>query len=196
MNVNIMEIEGTWDLGYVLDWHVAYSEFLGHNQSGRAEYDTVRTEIGEALFQLKYRSDLTKISPLASTLVDSLKPFFPSVSFVVPMPPSKSRTMQPLSSLAKKIAELLEIPFFENILLKKDTTPQIKDIELKEDKIEALTDCFYINESITNDGCWDVLIVDDLYASGASLSAATQTMRTYSKVHKIFVAAFTRTKSS
>ncbi len=23
MNVNIMEIEGTWDLGYVLDWPVA-----------------------------------------------------------------------------------------------------------------------------------------------------------------------------
>ena len=81
MNVNIMEIEGTWDLGYVLDWHVAHSEFLGHNQSGRAEYDTVRTEIGEALFQLKYRSDLAQIDSLAKTMADAIKLTFPAVSF-------------------------------------------------------------------------------------------------------------------
>jgi predicted amidophosphoribosyltransferase len=54
--------------------------------------------------------------------------------------------------------------------------------------------CFHIKDIITNEGSWDVLIIDDLYASGASLSAATQTMRTYDKVRNIYVAAFTRTK--
>ncbi len=54
--------------------------------------------------------------------------------------------------------------------------------------------CFYINDAIPNDGKWDVLIIDDLYSSGSSLSAATQTMKTYSKIKNIYVAAFSRTK--
>lgn len=61
MNVKIMKVEGDWDDGLVLDWHVAHSEFLGHDQYGHPQYDTVRTEVGEALFRLKYRSDCTEI---------------------------------------------------------------------------------------------------------------------------------------
>jgi predicted amidophosphoribosyltransferase len=194
MKINIMKIDGEWESGLVLDWHVDHSEFLGQNQYGHPEYNTVRTEVGESLYQLKYRSDLTQIDSLAKTMADAVIPTFPSVSFVVSIPPSKSRATQPLTILAQKVAELLKIPFFENILLKNGTTPQMKDIELREEKIEALMGCFHIKDTITNEGSWDVLIIDDLYASGASLSAATQTMRTYDKVRNLYVAAFTRTK--
>jgi len=194
MNVNIMKIDGDWSAGLVLDWHVAHSEFLGHNQFGHPEYDTVRTEVGEALYQLKYRSDFTQIDTLAKTMVDAITETFPAISFVVPMPPSKQRATQPLIILAQKVAELLKVPFFQNILLKNGTTPQMKDIDTKEEKIEALMGCFHINDAITNDGQWDVLIIDDLYSSGASLSAATQTMKTYNKIKNIYVATFTRTK--
>lgn len=194
MNVKIMEITGDWDLGYVLDWHVESSEFLGHDQFGRAEFDTKRTEVGEAIFQLKYRHDLSKIEPLAETMVLNLKSAFQSSSFIVPMPPSKSRGFQPAVELARKVAEKMGLPFFENILLKKGTTPQMKDIGTREERVNALMGCFYINDAIKEGGSWDVLIVDDLYSSGASLSAATQVLRTYQKVSKIFVAAFSRTK--
>ena len=189
-----MELKGNWDLGYVLDWHVERSEFMGHNQFGRAEFDTKRTEIGEAIFQLKYRDDLTKIEPLAETMVLNLKSAFQTASFIVPMPPSKSRRTQPAVELARKVAEKMELPFFENILLKKGTTPQMKDIGTKEEKVSALMGCFYINDGIENSGSWNALIIDDLYSSGASLSAATQVLRSYQKVNKIFVAAFSRTK--
>ncbi len=194
MNFKMMKIDGDWSAGMVLDWHVAHSEFLGQNQYGHPEYNTVRTEVGEALYQLKYRSDLTQIDTLAKTMADAITLAFPTVSFIVPMPPSKQRATQPLTILANRVAELLKIPFFENILLKNGNTPQMKDIDTKEERIAALMGCFHINEAITNDGQWDVLIIDDLYSSGASLTAATQTMKTYSKVKNIFVAAFTRTK--
>ena len=194
MHVNVMQIKGDWDLGYVLDWHVESSEFLGHNQFGRAEFDTKRTEIGEAIFQLKYRHDLTKIEPLAETMVLNLKSAFQTASFIIPMPPSKSRETQQAVELARKVAEKLGIPLFENILLKKGTTPQMKDIGTKEERVNALIGCFYINDGIENSGSWDVLVIDDLYSSGASLSAATQVLRNYQKVSKIFVAAFSRTK--
>ncbi len=194
MNINIMRIEGEWADGLVLDWHVAHSEFLGHNQFGYPEYNTVRTEVGKALYQLKYCSDLSQVDLLAKTMVAAIQRELPTASFIVPMPPSKQRRIQPLIILGKKVAELLNIPFFENILLKVGNTPQMKDIGTKEEKIEALLGCFQINDTITNDGQLDVLIIDDLYSSGASLSAATQTMSTYAKVGNIYVAAFTRTK--
>lgn len=189
-----MQIKGNWDLGYVLDWHVESSEFLGHNQFGRAEFDTKRTEIGEAIFQLKYRHDLTKIEPLAETMVLNLKSAFQTVSFIVPMPPSKSRGIQPAIELARKVAEKMALPLFENILLKNGTTAQMKDIDTKKERINALMGCFYINDGIKYSGSLDVLIIDDLYSSGASLSAATQVLRSYQKVSKIFVAVFSRTK--
>jgi predicted amidophosphoribosyltransferase len=194
MNVKIMKISGDWSDGLVLDWHVAHSEFLGHNQFGHPEYNTVRTEIGEALYQLKYRSDLTQIDTLAKTMADAIKLNFPPVAFIVPMPPSKQRTVQPLLLLAKKVAEILGIPIFDNILLKIGTTPQMKDIGTREEKIQALMGCFQINDTITNDGKWDILIIDDLYSSGASLSAATMSISTYGKVNNVYVVAFSRTK--
>jgi len=194
MNVNIMKIDGEWTEGLVLDWHVAHSEFLGHNQFGYPEYNTVRTEVGEALFQLKYRSDITKIDILAPVMVAAVRSEFPTIAFIVPMPPSKKRINQPLTSLAKKVAELLCVPCFENILLKIGSTPQMKDIETREEKIDALLGCFKINDEITNEGKWDVLIIDDLYSSGASLTAATRIMMTYNKVRNVYVAAFSRTR--
>ena len=192
MNVNIMKIAGDWSDGLVLDWHVAHSEFLGYDDYGHPEYNTVRTEVGEALYQLKYRSDLTQIDTLAKTMADAIKLNFPTSTFVVPMPPSKQRVIQPLMLLAQKVAEFLEIPIFENILLKNGTTPQMKDIETREERIQALMGCFQINGSIINDGKWDVLIIDDMYSSGASLSAATMTMSSYDKANNIYVAVFTK----
>jgi predicted amidophosphoribosyltransferase len=189
-----MKITDGWDIGYVLDWHVQRSEYLGDNEFGKPMFDTKRTEIGEALFQLKYRHDQTKIEPLAETMAANIKPVFQTASFVVPMPPSKNRAVQPAAELARKVSEKMKLPFFENILLKKGTAPQMKDIAIAKERTDALAGCFYINDAIANEGLWDVLVIDDLYSSGASFSAAAQVLRTYTKVRKIFVAAFSRTK--
>lgn len=113
-----MEIDGEWESGLVLDRHIDHSDYLGDNQFGRAQFETVRTEIGEAIFLLKYRNDLSKIDSLAETMATAIKSTFQTVSFIIPMPPSKARKVQPLLILAKKVAEILDIPYFENILLK------------------------------------------------------------------------------
>lgn len=194
MNTNIMKITDGWDIGYVLDWHVKSSEYIGDDEFGKPMFDTKRTEIGEALFQLKYRQDKTKIEPLAETMVANLKSVFQTASFVIPIPPSKYRATQPAVELARKVSEKMNLPFFENILLKNGTTSQMKNIATTKERIEALMGCFYINDAITNNGLWDVLVIDDLYSSGASLSSATQVLRNYTKIGKIFVAAFSRTK--
>jgi len=189
-----MKIDGEWTAGLILDWHMDHSTYLGDDPSGRPQFDNVRTEIGESIYLLKYSGDLTKVSELAKTMADAIKTTFPSISYIVPVPPSKSRKAQPAILMAKKVAELLEIPIFENILLKNGATLQMKDIDSKKEKMEALKACFHINDEITTEGAWDVLIIDDLYSSGASLSVATQKMKTYTKAKNIYVAAFSRTK--
>ena len=194
MKVNIQKIEGSWKQGFVLDKHVDHSEFLGTDSLGHDQFDTVRTEVGEAIFQLKYRNDLSQIEKLSSTFVESLGDYFKSIGFVIPMPPSKKRTVQPLTQLAEAVAKKLEKPFFQNILIKKVETPLMKDLATKKDKEDSLRGAFSINDEITNYGKWDVLIIDDLYSSGASLGVATDILKTYNKVNDIYVGAFSRTR--
>ena len=196
VDVDVKEISGTWYAGYVLDKHVKSSDFLGHNAYGYPAFDTKRTEVGESMYQLKYRDDRSQIPLLAETFIDNLRSKFSSVSFIVPVPPSKHRKYQPLIELAKAVANKMDIKIFENILIKNVETPQMKDIASNKDKVSTLLKAFSINDGIGNDGCWDALIIDDLYSSGSTLKAATMTLKTYSKVKNIYVAVFTRTKSS
>ena len=65
MDVNIKQIEGMWTLGYSLDKHTLTSTPIGPNEYGRMQFDTVRPAAGEALFQLKYRSDYSQVLLIA-----------------------------------------------------------------------------------------------------------------------------------
>jgi len=194
MKTNVMEIKGEWDLGYVLDWHVLSCEYLGDNEYGRPEFDTVRSDVGEDLFKLKYRSKIKKAPDLADTFVVNLKGKFKKSSLIIPMPSSKTRLVQPLEILAENVSKGLGIPLFKRILIKNGTTPEMKNIGGREERIEALMEVLEINDSIKGEKSWNVLLLDDLYDLGASVTAATRTLRTYKKIDKIYVGAFTRTR--
>lgn len=47
------------------------------------------------------------------------------------------------------------------------------------DKVAAIGDSFSVNDEITTDGRWNVLVVDDLFGSGASMDAACAVLRKY-----------------
>ena len=47
----------------------------------------------------------------------------------------------------------------------------MKNIHNVQDKMAALEGKFSINDSIT-DGCWDAIIIDDLYDTGSSMIMA------------------------
>ena len=87
-----------------------------------------------------------RVDPLAETMAVNLKSAFQTASFVIPIPPSKNRTIQPAVELARKVSEKMKLPFFENILLKKGTTPQMKDISTTKERIDSLMGCFHIND--------------------------------------------------
>ncbi|NOS87331.1 MAG: ComF family protein [Methylococcaceae bacterium] len=192
MQVNVQKIFGKWDIGYSLDKQTISSVPIGSNDFGYMQYDTTRTEVGEALYQLKYKSDRSKVAMLAKQIVDSLGNPFQSASVIIPMPPSKQRFFQPVKEIAKQVAELMNVPYNENLLVKASSTDQMKNIP-SEERIKVLCSAFKVNDVLA-DGQYNVLIVDDLYDTGSSLEAATVMLKQYAKINKIFVATITRTK--
>lgn len=194
MKNNIKPLSGNWDAGFVLDKHTISSVYLGDDEYGHPKFDTTRSDVGEALFQLKYRSDFSKVGALAEAIKDHLAPRLGPVGFIVPMPATNERPRQPVTEIARALSGKMSVPIFENILVKKaplPNAPQIKDIVGKDAKIAALKDRFDINPAISNDGKWNALLVDDLFDSGASMEAAVAKIREYDKVGKVYVAALT-----
>jgi predicted amidophosphoribosyltransferase len=106
-----------------------------------SQFDTKRSEVGEALYQLKYRGDLDKVQPLAKEIATYAAPQFKNVGFIVPMPPSTERARQPVTEIAKSLSEILKVPMFDNILVKLPPDPDAKpskDLVGKEAKVAAL----------------------------------------------------------
>jgi predicted amidophosphoribosyltransferase len=195
MDVNTRQIIGNWDCGYVLDKHTRSSSFLGYNEQGHPQFDTTRSEVGEALYQLKYKSDKSRMAPLAQQVATSIVPCFDQVGLIIPMPASKARQWQPVNEVAKELGTILGVPVFENILIKSaqqgSGSLELKDGGTKEEKLAALSGRFVINDGISNNGHWNALLLDDLYDTGASMEAACGMLRTYPKIARIYVAALT-----
>jgi hypothetical protein len=83
MQVKIRRIEGDWDDGYALAKHSLSSVYRGENEFGHPQYDTTRSEPGEALYQLKFRSDWSQARPLAFAIAQHIVPRFDRIDIIV-----------------------------------------------------------------------------------------------------------------
>ena len=120
--INPQEIHGNWRAGWALDVHTLSSRPLP--DSG---YDTERTELGELVFQLKYRHNRSKIQQIAEVAAKFVKeefavdryPILPYLKAVLPIPPSdKNRDFQPVTEVAQEIGRLLSVPVRTDYLTK------------------------------------------------------------------------------
>src|SRR5207245_7294715 len=91
------------------------STHLGINESGHDVYDTTRSELGELLYGLKYRSDKAAAKEIIETASKYLAPHRAKFDLIVPVPPSAPRALQPVITLANGIGATLDIPFIECI---------------------------------------------------------------------------------
>lgn len=192
MEVNLHKLHGNWDSGFALHRHVLSSEFTGNNEFGHPTFNTTRSEPGEALYQLKYRNDFSKVDPLAQAMFDHIVPAIGKFGIAIPMPATKQRQRQPVHEIAEKLGKLTGALYAPGLLLKNPPlpgAPEIKNLGTKEEKVAALAERFTLNEGyITNDVKWGALLVDDKYDTGASLEAACAILSTYAKIGQIFVA--------
>lgn len=191
MNVNYKKMDGVWDLGYSLDKHIISSTPDGHNEWGYPKYKTIRTEAGEALFQLKYRSDYSQVALIANQMNHSFSTCFVSADYIIPMPSSTPRKIQPVTEIARELSKLMNKPCVENLLQKTVATASMKDITAKAEKMTALEGKFTVYD-VFGEGQFDILMIDDLFDTGATLETATNVLRAYPKIRNIYIATVTR----
>lgn len=191
MQVNLREIKGPWLSGWVLDKHTVSSTFLGNDEHGHAQFETIRTEAGEATFRLKYRQDWTQAEFLAAAVAEHIYPRLNDVGLIIPMPASKIRARQPVPEVANALGNIVKRPVFTDMLYKSGDTPPLKDLHTKDEKLAALGSSISVNEIIRSEGAWNALLIDDLYDSGASMESACNALKKYRKIKGIYVVALT-----
>ena len=190
MRVSIKELRGKFDRGFALDKHTLYSNPIGYNDYGHMQFDTKRTDAGEAVYQLKYRQQRKHILPLAQAVQSNILPLLPQFNLIVPMAASNQRAEQPVTAVANALGQLTGKPVFE-LLSKIPGAPKLKDRYLRAEKDAALVGALTLNRLISNEGRWNALLIDDLHHSGASIDAACDVLRTYEKIGAIYVATLT-----
>ena len=207
MDLNLQKLTGNWNWGRSLNIHTISSTPI-EDEHGNITWDTTRTDIGEELYRLKYWDEnpttkaerVEKIArEVQKVLAKLLQKIFErwrrtfKIDCIIPVPPSKSRRYQPVEEMARRIAELSNIPLDLTNLKKIKSTLQLKDIEDSEKRKKVLERAFDIREHVFQNK--NVLVFDDLYRSGATLNAITKVLKNKGRTKNVFVLTVTKTRS-
>ncbi len=197
VSINPQKLTGDWNEGFVLDFHTISSMLVGYDEFGHEVFDTKRSELGELLYKLKYRSDKSVLNDILDCVIEFLRrewEIVDSLDIIVPMPPSNTgRRSQPVIDLATGISTRTGISLAKDALVKIKETTQLKDIHNYKERVDVLQDAFKSNKSVTEGK--SVLLLDDLYRSGATLNVASRVLRHQGNVKAIYVLALTKTRS-
>ena len=111
---------------------------------------------------------------------------------IIPIPPSDTnRSFQPVTEIAAKIGILLNRPVHADYLTKVKRTVLLKNLSDIESKRAEIQGAFVV-QSQALEKRW-VLLFDDLYDSGATLTEATNVLYEQGRVRHVFVLTLTRT---
>ncbi len=187
-----MLIRGAWKEGYVLDYHSSSSVFVGHDAYGHPRWETSRTPIGDLLYRLKYGQDRTALEELLAVAADFILSWAPPVEAVVSVPPSKPRASQPVRLLSEGLAKDLALPFLD-VVAKTARAQQVKDVFDYHARLTLLDGAHHVTSPAARDKA--VLLVDDLFRSGATLNAVASVLADQGGVRAVYAFCPTRTRS-
>jgi len=186
------EIRGSWDQGYVLDVHTISSTMIGYNEFGHPEFDSLRSELGEMVYRLKYKGDKDVIAPIVEAVGEFVKNWGIHPDAVVPMPPSKQRSFQPVLAIAGELARSMSLPLHAESIKKTKATNQMKDLGDFAARAAALEAAFASDKALEGKA---VLLFDDLFQSGATMNVAARTLKGQGQVNSVYALALTRTRN-
>jgi competence protein ComFC len=187
------KLRGPWSDGYALDVHTISSTLLGHNAFGHAEFDTKRSPLGELLYRLKNAGDKTVVPEIVEAVAGFLGGWGLQVDAIVPVPPSNTRRKhQPVIAVAQALGENIGVPVCEGCVAKVKSTAQLKDVFDFSKRTEILSGAFTVDVAKTSGK--RLLLIDDLYRSGATVSAIAQLLMTTGAADAVYLVTLTQTR--
>ena len=192
-NFQPRQLIGRWKAGYALDLHTLSSIPLGSDEFGYMQFETTRSEMGELLFRLKYRSDATAVPEIAAGAEAFMKAWNPGIDIVVPVPPSTNRATQPVLVLAEAIGQRLHVPV-SNCVSRTRDIPQLKNVYDLDERAKLLKGLHEVVVSQVRGK--RVLLFDDLFRSGATMNDVSSVLYEKGSVADAFALTITRTRSN
>ncbi len=193
VNINPTRISGRWSSGFALDVHTTSSEVHGHNEYGHPRFETNRSEIGELLYKLKYHSDRSVVPAIVEAVGSFVESYLPAMDLIVPVPPSTPRREQPLILIARALAAKVSVPLSEDCVWKIRETPQLKNAYEYDQRWRLLDGAFEVDSACVGEKT--LLLLDDLYRSGATLNAITSALYDKGGAKDVLALTITRTRS-
>jgi len=188
-----MRIPGRWREGYVLDYHTLGSTYIGDDEYGHPMFDTKRSEVGELLYRLKYRSDRAVLDELVDTAASFVRSWNPGVTVLVPVPPSRARAEQPVHLIAERLGTKIGIPVHPSGVVRVKEVAELKNVYAYDERLRLLEGAHRADASVVRGQ--KVLLFDDLYRSGATMNAITGALYDEGAVADVYALALTRTRS-
>ncbi len=191
MNISPIEIKGLWDKGWALDVHTISSKYIGEDSFGNPHYETERSEIGEAVYELKYKADKNLAKEIASAAVEFMDLYMAdfNLNVILPVPPTQNRLFQPVFAIAEEIARATNIFYLDDLLVKDSYVPA-KNMTYEE-KASTLFPIVCTKKAKRN--C-NILLIDDIYHTGTTLNSCVKALREDYRIKSIYVLTMTKTK--
>jgi competence protein ComFC len=180
-------VKGPWSRGYALDEHTVSSA-----PDGAGGFITERTALGQLVYDLKYSQKKANAKKLARVLAEWSRRKFDldNIDGILGVPPSVSRKFQPVAAIVKRMSEILSLPDLSKKLRKAKATKSLKNVTDASERAAELAGAFtYDREG----GVKRVLLVDDLYRSGATAGEVTRTLK-QTGVSKVYLVTATKTR--
>lgn len=172
-------LKGAWQVGFALDFHSAYKGA-----------DWNRSYVGGLVYRLKYESDASALPKLVEHArhLFAAHPEMNQFDLIVPVPSTTPREFSPVHEFCKALSVALNKPMQPCVIKTRATQPQ-KEMRTLPQKRDNVAGAFAVSNDITGKR---ILLVDDLFDSGATLEEITRVLRN-SKAARVNVLALART---
>lgn len=186
-----IELKGNWNKGFAYDNHIVESTFLGYDEYNHEKFDNSRSAMGALVYQLKYRNDISKVKFIIELLLNGFSGW-DYFDYIIPAPFSQQRVNQPVVLISQELSNKVNVPFLQALYRDNVAGIPLKNINDRDEKLDLLVKSIKILNNDLIKGK-NILLIDDLFRSGATLTASTDILLK-NGAKSVCVLAMTKTK--